>query len=827
MLEDPARKVLGDDGFSLKSKPSPPLEPFMPDLVGDFRYALRSFRHAPLHASLTVIILGVGIGAVTLMFSAMNASVLRPLPYPDPDRLVWAWKASDQVSQNSLSYDDFRDYEDGLSAVQDVGAFFVFRPQVLVTGTEEAERVQSTLVTTDFFRTLGVPPALGRPFLPEESVLGGPAVAILSDAFWESRFGGGRDITDQTITIDGTVAEIVGVMPPGFEFRGGVEIWLPAQEGAGYTEGRGNNNFFFVGRLREGVTLQQAQAQVDGVGRQIQEANPDFASWHHWLQPLHDVFYGDMRTVFLVLMGIVALVPLLACANVASLSLARATTRNTELATRLALGAERRRILRQLLVESLLLALMGGLLGVGLAVGGGNLLRSLGPAGIPRLDEIGLDGPVLAFGLIVSLLTVPLFGILPALRGTDFDLARVLRSGGRGVEEGGSRAQSMLVIAQVALSMTLLISSGLLFRSFRSLQGVDPGFDVESVLTAGVQLPAFKYGDPQEVALAWETTLSRLRAIPGVAGVAGADWLPVSPGGGPWNSLSRPDHPLEGYDQGVPATRKFVSNDYFSVLGVPMRAGRAFTVDDRVGTPPAMVLSEALAQILFPDEDPLGRPVTLWDEPFQVVGVARDVAEEGLGVVGRPTFFIATGQFPLESLQLMIRMSGTNPQTGVTALREALKEQDSEIAITDVQTMAARVSGTLAQPRFRTALVGAFALTGLLLAAFGLYGVLAFLVTRRRHEIGIRMAVGAQSRNVVGLVLRHGLGLVGVGAALGLVGGGIAALFLRRMLFGVSVADPLTLGGSSLILLLVAMGASILPAWKAAKVDPLESLRAE
>ncbi|MCJ7626966.1 MAG: ABC transporter permease, partial [Longimicrobiales bacterium] len=584
----------------------------MSDLLGDLRYAFRSFRRSPLHAVLTVLILGVGIGAVTLMFSAINASVLRPLPFPEPERLVWGWKASETVPQNSLSYDDFRDYQAGVSAFEELGAFYVFNPQLLVTGTEEAERVRSTLVTPNFFNTLGVLPALGRPFLPEEAVLGGPSVAILSHAYWQGRLGGDQTIIGRTLTMDGAPTEIVGVMPAGFEFRGDVQVWLPAREGAGYAQGRGNNNFFFVGRLADGVTLEQAQAQIDAVGRGIQEANPEFANWYHWLQPLHEVFFGNVRTILFILFGIVSLVPLLACANVASLSLARATSRNTELATRLALGAARARVLRQLMVESLLLALVGGALGLALTLGGGAVLRSLGPATLPRLDEIGVDGPVLVFALLASLLAVPLFGVIPALRGTDFDLARALRVGGRGAAEGKSRLRSTLVVAQVALSMTLLIASGLLFRSFRSLQAVDPGFQVESLLTAGVQLPDYKFATPQELGLAWNKVLDRIRAIPGVEHAAAADWLPVNPGGGPWNSLSRPDRPLEEGEQGTPATRKFASVDYFETLGVPLMAGRAFTRDDTPDAPPVMVLSEALVGALFPGEDPLGRAVNLW-----------------------------------------------------------------------------------------------------------------------------------------------------------------------------------------------------------------------
>ena len=328
----------------------------MSDLLNDLRYALKAFRLSPLHSLITVVILGVGIGAVTLMFSAMNASVLRPLPYPEPDQLVWLWKASDRVPQNSVSYDDFRDYRGGVDAFQELGATQLFSPRPLVAGAGDSERINANLVTPNLFAALGVAPALGRAFRWDEAVLGGPEVTILSYPFWQSRFGGDPDVQGRTIELDGTPTEIVGVMPQGFEFRQPVQLWLPTREGSGGTLGRGNNNFFLVGRLREGVSLEQAQAQVDGVALQIQEANPDFAAWFHWLEPLHDVFFGDIRATLLILLGLVSLVPILACTNVASLSLARTTTRKTELATRLALGAGRFRVVRQLLVESVILA---------------------------------------------------------------------------------------------------------------------------------------------------------------------------------------------------------------------------------------------------------------------------------------------------------------------------------------------------------------------------------------------------------------------------------------------------------------------------------------
>lgn len=800
----------------------------MSDLTKDLRFALRAFLRSPVHTLATVFILGVGIGAVTLMFSALNTAVLRPLSFQEPGRLVWGWKANERIGRNSLSYDDYRDYRAGVDAFRDVAALLVFNPQVLVTGGEEAERVTSSLVTANFFSVLGVSPALGRSFLPEEEVQGGPRAVVLSDAYWRGRLGGDPDILGQTLILDGEPTEVVGILPPGFQFRREVQVWLPVPAGESYTQGRGNNNFFFVARLRDGVSLEQASAQVRSVGLRIQEANPDFANWHHWIQPLHEVFFGDVRTVLLLLMGIVSLVPLLACTNVASLTLARATARGPELATRLALGANRGRVVRQLLAENLLLALLGGALGLVLAGAGGILLRSFAPASIPRLDEIGVDPTVLAFGLVVSLLTVPLFGVFPALKGTGFELAQTLRQGGgRGGSEARSRARSVLVVAQVALSMVLLIASGLLFRSFLKIQEVDPGFKAEALLTAGVQLPEHKYGTPEELALAWEETFRRLETILGVVEVGGADWLPVSPGGGPWNGLTRPEQGTEEAQAQVPASRKFVSTGYFAVLDVPIRMGRAFGAEDRMGTEDVMILSESLARVLFGEESPLGQPVNLWGRPFQVVGVSADVAEEGLGVQSRPTFYLPVAQLPGASLRLVLRTAGEDPLAVAGSVREVLRELDRDIALSDLQTMEARIGATLSQPRFRTALVGSFALVGLLMAAFGLYGVLAYLVTRRQHEIGIRMAVGARTGDVVGLVLREGLSMVGVGAALGLVVGGGASVLLRNLLFGVSPADPVTLGGASLLLLGVALVASLVPARKAVGTNPLKALRSE
>lgn len=795
----------------------------------DLKYALRSVLKSPLYALTTVVILAVGIGAVTLMFSALNASVLRPLPYPEPDELVWMWKSSERVAENSLSYDDFVDYRDGVDAFEDVAAYVLFRSHVLVSGRDEAERIGARLITPGFFRTLGASPLLGRSFLEEEAVLGGPRVTVLSHAYWQGRLGEAPDIIGQTLILDGEPTEIVGVMPAGFEFRSPVDIWLPAQAGAGYATGRGNNNYRLVGRLKDGVSLAQAQSQVEAVSAQIQEANPEFAQWSHRLQPLHDVLFGNMRPILLVLMGIVSLVPLVACANVASLTLARASARSTELATRLAIGASRGQVLRHLLAENLVLAASGGIFGLGIASVGGRLLRSFGPASVPRLNEIGVDSTVLIFALVVSLVLVPLFGILPALRGTGFNLSETLRfGGGRGGSEGRGKARRLLVITQVALSMMLLVTSGLFLRSFLLARSVDPGFETRSILTAEAQIPAHKHGTPEDLGLAWDQVLTRVRSVPGVVDAAAADWLPIVSGGGPWNGLSRPDHPLPNDEPYLPATRKFITGDYFSTLDMTLKAGRTFGPDDRVGTPNVMVLSEPLAEALFPGEDPLGQPVTFWGQPFEVVGVAAHVPEAGLGqALSRPPFFVANGQYPQPSLQLVIRASGGNPLVITGAVRAAIKEVDPDIALTGVQTMEAGINGTLAQPRFQTTLVGSFAVVGLLLAAFGLYGVLAYLVARRQHEIGIRMAIGAGGGDVLGLILGEGMQMVGVGAILGLVGGGLASIFLQGLLFGVSPLDPLAMGGSTVVLLSVAFLASLVPATRAIRTDPLTALRAE
>ncbi|MCK5651312.1 MAG: ABC transporter permease, partial [Gemmatimonadetes bacterium] len=493
------------------SEPSPPVnEPprgtIMSDLLQDIRFAFRSFRRTPGFTAATIAVLGIGIGAVSLMFSTFNTVVLKPLPLEDQAELVWLWLSSDANPRNTVAYLDYADYRDGVNAFESVAAFMTFSPSAVITGGEEAERVITTYISHDFFSVLGVDLEVGRSFLPEEELVGENQVAILSRGFWQQRFGGDPSIVGSTVTLDGRPVEVVGVVPTGFGFKNNVDIWFPLQQDAGYSLGRGNNNFLVVGRLRPDATLEQAQAQADVVARNIADAYPEVKTgWGALLQPLTGVLFGGIRASLLVLLGIIALVPLVACANVGSLFLARAAARQTELAARFALGADRARVMRQLLTESLLVALAGGLVGLGIAYGGGKALQIYAPAVLPRLGTIGIDSNVMLFTLIASLLTVPLFGVLPALRGTDMRIADKLKvGGGRGASHQKGSFRSGLVVAQVALSLMLMIASGLFYRSFVSLQGVDPGFQAESVVSFQLQLPPAKYQTAEEIEQAWD-----------------------------------------------------------------------------------------------------------------------------------------------------------------------------------------------------------------------------------------------------------------------------------------------------------------------------------
>jgi predicted permease len=553
------------------------------------------------------------------------------------------------------------------------------------------------------------------------------------------------------------------------------------------------------------------------------------AGWGVQLQDLHEVFFGAAGTTILLLMGIIALVPLVACANVASLFMARAIARRTEIASRLALGAARSRLVRQLLTESIVMAGGGALVGLALAFAGGETLRRLAPAALPRLDEIGVDGNVMLFTLIAALLTIPLFAVMPALRSTDMDVAATLKTGGeRG--SGGRRptARSVLVVAQVALSLMLMLASGLLLRGYLSLQAEDPGYRAGNLVLSRVALPAFKYETAEQVAQTWDEVMLRVRGIPGVVAVGAVDYPPPR-GIGPYNSVWASQRPPASAADQQGATRRFVTDGFFDVMGIATRAGRTFEPEDEQAGQPVVVINEALARQFFPGEDPVGQTLVLeWPVDLTVLGVVADMKEQGPGTTTFPTFYLPAWFSPRLSLYLLARTNGA-PLGLAGPLRAALRAAEPDIPDAPVQTMEDRLSAALFQPKFRSALVAAFALVSLVLSAIGLYGVLAYFVRRHGHELGIRLALGATGGEAARLVLRRGLVLAVWGIVIGLVAGIAAMRFVlgRGWLSGIDLFDPLTWAGVSLALVLVAVAACALPAARALRLDPREVMRTE
>jgi putative ABC transport system permease protein len=800
------------------------------DFVRDVRYTLRSLRRNPGFAAATILVLGIGVGAISLIFSTYNTVVLRPLPFPRPDELVWVWETTPSGSRNSLSYDDYVDFRDGADALASLAAVGVFSQGRLLTGSDGAQEVSGRDVSANLFATLGVSPALGRSFAPDDELRGEADVVVLSHGLWMRRYGGDPGVVGHTIIVDGQPVEVLGVMPRDFDFPQGTDMWSPLQRAAGYASGRGNNNFTAVGRLRASSTLDEAQVQMSGIAGRIAAAYPDSkAGWGVELQSLHDRYFGPAGNTILMLMGIIALVPLVACANVASLFTARALARRSELASRLTLGASRSRIFRQLLTESVVVALGGGAVGLALAYGGGVALRHLAPAALPRLDEIGIDANVMIFTLLAALLTVPFFGVLPALRSTDMDVAETLKSGGgRGASGRRAARRGGLVVAQVALSLMLVLASGLFLRSYLRLQDQDPGFDPEGVLYSRVALPAFKYASTAEMRVTWDELLDRVGSIPGVLSVGAVDYPPFS-GRGPWNSVWAVQRPPASAADMEGATRRFVTPGLFRTLGIPVLAGRVWGREEEQAELPVTVINQAAAQRFFPGEDPVGQTLVLGgDMNLTVLGVVGDTKEQGLGDDAPASFYLPLWIWSHLTMQVVARVRDASPAL-VEAWRTAVHTVEPDVPEAPVRSMNDRLSTTLFQPRFRSALVAAFALVSLLLSAIGLYGVLAYFVREHGHELGVRLALGATGEQVARLVVTRGMSLVLWGVALGLVGGiGAGRLVQARgWMPDVDLADPAVYLASGLTLLVVALVTCIVPALRARRVAPADVMRVE
>ncbi|MCA1619677.1 MAG: ABC transporter permease [Acidobacteria bacterium] len=803
----------------------------MRTLLQDVRFGLRVLWKRPGFTAVALAVLALGVGANTAIFSVVNAVLLRPLPYPGSERVVAfdGINPSKGVEESNMSAPDFADWKAQARSFEALSIYTEGGSNL--TGAGEPERVTAAWVGPDFFRAIGVGAARGRALLPEDEDPGAALVVVISHGLWQRRFGSDPGAVGRTVELGGRSREVVGVMPPGFDFPRRAELWGALQLEVA-KEPRDNRSYQVLGRLREGVSLAQAQAELDTITARLAEGYPvTNTGWGVDLDPLKEETVGEMRSALLLLLAAVALVLLIACANVANLLLARAAGRRREVALRLALGAGRWRVARQMLTESLLLALAGGALGAGLGVWLTDLLVALAPENTPRLAEASLDARVLLFAAGATLLTGLAFGIVPALQASRADLGETLKEGGRGSSGGRSRVRSALVVAEVALSLLLLAGAGLLVKSFARLQAVSPGFDSEGVLTARVSLPGARYKEPAQKAEFYRALTERLGALPGVEAAGATVSLPL--GGSNlsvWRGLIPEGRPATP-ESDAPAAYAVVTPGYFRTMRIPLRAGRVFDERDDANSPKVIVINETLARKVFGGQEPLGRHVTIWrDEEFprQIVGVVGDTKPSSLDAEGAPQMYVPHAQDAgWGGLSVAVRARGGDPSALAPLLREEVRALDRQLPVYDVKTMGKVWADSTAYRRVTMFLMAGFAAAALLLAGVGLYGVLSYTVAQRTHEIGIRMALGAQGRDVLRLVVRQGMLLTLAGLGVGLAVALLLTRLMTGLLYGVSAADPAVYALVSLLLAAVALVACLVPARRATKVDPMVALRYE
>jgi putative ABC transport system permease protein len=816
--------------------------PMIETLIQDVRYGVRMLAKNPGFTIVAVLTLALGIGANTAIFSVVNAVLLRPLPYPDSGRLMMVW-ATDSRRGNTEDVTSYPGFEDWRAQSKSFESMFAFTTRgTTLNAGDQAEIIPAVQVTPGFFEMLRVPPAMGRTFRPDESEAGASHVAILSDTGWKTRFAGRPGVLGQTVRINDQPYAIVGVMPPGFRFHPErlEELYTPIER----DPNRGHGFLRIVGRLRPGVSRSQAQAEMDIITRRLEKQYPKTdADVGANVMPLTDAIAGEFRIGLLIFLGVVALVLLIACTNVANLMLARNATRQKELAVRAALGASRGRLIQQFLTESTLLALAGGALGLLLANWSARLLVSTLAAHVqlPRLQATHTDAWVLGFTVLVSLATGILFGVLPALNAASPNVNESLRESSRSATESirGKRIRSVLVITETALALVLLAGAGLLLKSLLIMRGTAPGFRSENLAVVNLSLPRPKFGpeldrvgqDSARVRY-FEKILERVTALPGVRAAALVADLPMG-GGSDSLSFHIPGRPDPSPKKPFSASFNIVSVGYFRTMETRVLSGREFGEQDSANTPGVIVINDSAARKFWPGEDAVGKQILLptgkdTSVTLTVAGVTGDVRQEDLGTAPRPEIFLNYMQPgpPWPWLALVVRTSA-EPAAVSATIKSAVQSVDHDVPVTSVLSMDEVLSHSMAQPRVTTALLGLFAALALVLAAVGLYGVVSYTATQRTHEVGIRMALGAQRGDVLRLILRQGLVLSIAGVVIGLICALGVTRLLTHLIPGVEPGDPLTLTAVSALLLGVALLASYLPAWRATKVDPLVALRHE
>jgi putative ABC transport system permease protein len=806
-------------------------------ILQEVRYSLRKLRKNPGFTLLVILILGLGIGANTSIFSLVNAVLLRPLPYGDPEQLYWLYEQdlSAGKSKEPVSPANYLDWAGQTKAFEQLGASR--SSTYTLTGSGEPISVLGYRVSPGFFDLLRARPLLGRTFQTEKEANDNPSV-VLGYGIWQRQFGGQQGILGQTITLDGKPYTVSGVMPKEFQFPTiDTEIWTPLVMPPQIKGNRNSRLLRVVGRLRPGMTAAQAQDEMNVISSRLAQTYPDAdTGWSAQLTPMHDEFVGDVGIYMMLLLGAAAFVLLIACANITSLFLVRAAGRQKEIAIRISLGAKRKRLIGAFLIEGALFTLLGGVVGLLLAWWGREKLISFFPdtisnLSIPRVSSLPIDWRVLTFTFLLCLISTLVFGLLPAWQSSKPDLNSFLKESSRGMSTGfGSRRfRNVLIVAEIALAFVLMIGAGLMIKSFREVKQTGLGFDPNQLLTARVLLPPYKYKEPQQMSAFYDQILQRVRALPGVQSAGLSNYLPLS---GWWNSLT---FTIEGSPpapagQEPEVDHRVISPGYFATLKVPLIKGRDFTDADNAQSTPVVIINESMARRYWPGEDPIGRRIKFDGEDKVdwrvVVGLVGDLRHFGAETEPKPEVYRPYLQESTALMGLAIRTT-VEPNSMARAVRNVIHEVDPDQPVTHVMTMGDLVAESAAPKRVSMTLLTVLGLAALLLASLGIYGVLSYSIVQRRHEIGIRMALGARRGEVIGLILRQSLKLILLGLAVGLALGLILTKIFSAVLFGVRATDPVTFAGVTLILALTAFAASYIPARKATKIDPWIALRNE